>query len=258
MLLNTNYLYYARPYATKCLTRWERRGPSTIAVLDSVAFPEGGGQLPDQGVVRQGNREAVFTDTQKHFTRTVFSKDFPPVEVDGEIHLSFNEELPNWDEDLPVEVAIDAVRRAQLTRSHTAAHLIYLGIQSVLPSVELCIRSCRIDVDTGRFDVATPERFSGEQLEIIYRTAFAWSDRDLPVFIDGVPHEPGCRVWACGGMRIPCGGCHLPRTGLVGRVSVSRRAKGKGLDRIYYKLLDPLPTELLNLYNVAPDQFKDQ
>jgi alanyl-tRNA synthetase len=252
-LIKTARTYYPQPFATSCTTAWQRRGPNVMVLVESVAFPEGGGQLPDVGLVRQGDRTAHFTDTQKVFTTKVFPKNFPPVQVGGEIHLTLDSELgPEWDDTQPIEVVIDHVRRAQLTRSHTAAHLVYIGLLEAVPGAKEGVCGCYIDIDGGRFDIKLDDHFTPEQVEVVARVASEWCGRDHPIEIEALPEEPDCRIWVSNGVRIPCGGCHLPRTGLVGQLKLQRRSKGKSMDRLYYTLLDPLPEEFLNLYEVAP------
>lgn len=251
-LMKTKRVYHAHPYATSHTTPWERRGPKVIAIAESVAFPEGGGQQPDVGIVLQGDRTARFTDTQKAFTSTVIPKDFPAVKVGGEVHLELDTEIgPEWDDRLPVQIVIDRVRRAQLTRSHTAAHLVYVGLLEVMPAAKGGIRGCQIDVDGGRFDVQVDAPFTAEQIEIVSRTVADWTGRDHAVQIETLPDDPDCRIWVCNGVRIPCGGCHLPQTGLTGRLKIQRRSKGRTMDRLYYTMQDPLPDEFLNLHKCA-------
>lgn len=257
-LIQTKRIYYRDPHATAHITRWEPRGPNVIALHESVAFPEGGGQLPDVGIVRQDDRTARFTDTQKRFTTKVFPANFPAVQVGGEIHITLDSALVDaWDPTRPIEVIIDRVRRAKLTRSHTAAHLVYLGLLEADPSVKERVSGCYIDVDGGRFDIRVDEHFSAEQLEVIFQTAIRWSEADYPIEIEALAGEPDCRVWVSNGVRIPCGGCHLPTTGWAGAISIQRRSKGKNLDRFYYSLLDPLPDAVLELLLAVPNPAAD-
>jgi alanyl-tRNA synthetase len=247
-VFRTEKVYYRNPYATRQRTRWARRRPGVIAVAQSVAFPEGGGQLPDRGWARQGDRVVPFRDTQKVFGRPIFRNDFPRIQVEGEVQLHLEAPLPDdFDESQPLDVLIDVPRRAKLTRSHTAAHLVYLGLLAAVPSAKEAVRSCSIDPDGGRFDLRLG-RLTAEQVEQVSQTALAWQRADHPIAIDALPGEPECRVWRSNGADIPCGGTHLPRTGLVGGLLLQRRGKGKDLERLYYALTDPLPEELVRLY----------
>jgi alanyl-tRNA synthetase len=247
-IFQTEKVYYRLPYATRQRTQWARREPGVIAVAHSVAFPEGGGQLPDHGELRQGGQVVPFRDTQKVFGRPVFRKDFPHIQVEGEVRLHLEAPLPDdFDESQPIDVLIDVPRRAKLTRSHTAAHLVYLGLLEAVPSAKEAVRSCSIDRDGGRFDLRLG-RLTTEQVEQVFQTALAWQQGDYPIVLDALPGEPECRLWLSNGATIPCGGTHLPRTGLVGGLRIQRRGKGKDLERLYYTLTDPLPEELLQMY----------
>jgi alanyl-tRNA synthetase len=250
----TERLYYRDTYSIRNQSPWRRRAPNVVALERSVAFPEGGGQLGDRGQLRQGERVVTFRDTQKMFGRSIFRPDFPVIQVEGEVQLHLDEPLlEDWDESRPVEVHLDAGHRAQLTRSHTAAHLVYLGILSLDAQAREAVRGCLIEPTGGRFDLRL-DRLGEEQVERISAFASAWQEADYPIEIEALPGEPECRIWVCNGQRIPCGGTHLPRTGLVGALSVRRRSKGKNLERVYYSVSSPLPGEVLARYGEGKDQ----
>ena len=207
-----------------------------IAIGRSVAFPEGGGQLGDRGTIRQGDRVVAFRDTQKSYGRLIVRPDFPTISVDTEVQLILDAPMPDgWDDRRPVEITIDPERRAALTRSHTAAHLVYIGILEVEPGASGWVKGCFIEPAAGRFDLGIA-RMSPEQIEAIRRLAGEWQEADHRIDIEELPGEPECRIWVCNGRRIPCGGTHLESTGPVGALKVSRRSKGKNVERVYYSL----------------------
>jgi alanyl-tRNA synthetase len=235
-IYRTDKLYYHDQYATRNETDWARRSPGVIALARSVAFPEGGGQLGDRGSIRQGDLVATFGDTRKTFGRCFLRADFPMIHVDTEVQLVLDQPLSDdWDERRPIEVVINADRRAALTHSHTAAHLVYLGILGVEPEAAARIKGCYIEPAGGRFDLALT-RFSQDQVEEVNRIAADWQAADHHIDMEALPGEPECRIWVCNGRRIPCGGTHLERTGPVGAMSVRRRSKGSSIERVYYTL----------------------
>ena len=91
-------------------------------------------------------------------------------------------------------------------------------------------------------------RLTQGQVEEVGRIATNWQEADHLVDMEALPGEPECRIWVCYVRRIPCGGTHLERTGLVGAMSVRRRSKGKSIERVYYTLDSPTPAELLDRY----------
>jgi alanyl-tRNA synthetase len=135
-----------------------------------------------------------------------------------------------------------------VTRSHTAAHLVYLGILEALPGAASAVIGCYIEPTGGRFDLRS-DTIGPEQVERIHTVASEWQQADHRIDIESLPGEPECRIWVCNGMRIPCGGTHLPSTGLVGPLHVRRRTKGTGRERIYYTVGESLPTEVDRLYD---------
>jgi len=241
-------MYYQRPYVTRHHTRWGRRIASTIALEESIAFPEGGGQLSDIGFIQQAERTVAFNNSQKVFCRCVFRPDFPGIQVEGEVQLTLESPLTaEWEESQPIEVHVDPIRRAKLTRSHTAAHLVWIGLTTIIPNTKEAVRGCYIDPEGGRFDLRT-ERLGPDQVAKVLSVATSWAQADHPINLEELAEEPDCRIWEANGVRIPCGGTHLPRTGLVGPLNLQRRSKGKDLERIYYTLTNPLPEELLKMY----------
>lgn len=247
-LINTSKVYYNNPYATRCSTTWTRRSSTTLALNESVAFPEGGGQLGDIGIVRQRETILQFVDTQKIGGKPVVRTDFPSINVGGEVALTLSDPgLEAFDENETVEVVIDTQRRAELTRSHTAAHLIWVGMMQTIENLHGIVRGCYIEPSGGRFDLQI-EELTDDQIMEIAAIAQEWQLANHEINMEALADEPECRFWICNNVRIPCGGTHLSCTGLVGSMGVQRRSKGKNLKRVYYTLSEPAPAALLALY----------
>ena len=247
-MLTSQRLYYRWPWQTEAESAWELRGPAEIALSQSIAYPEGGGQLGDTGVVLQGGIQVRFTDTQKVFGRTVFRKDFPAIQVEGEVRLFLTEAVPStWNSDTPIRVIVDLERRAGLVQSHSAAHLVYIGLMKVVDELETKVIGCRVDPGSGRFDLRDV-RLSQEDLKQVSDVASDWHRADYPIVIGSLPDEPECRIWHSNGVDIPCGGLHLPRTGLVGSLTLRRKSQGKGVERIYYSLGSEFKVDVCGLF----------
>jgi Ser-tRNA(Ala) deacylase AlaX len=120
----TRKLYYESPLLSVCSAVVVKVGPTHIELDQTIAYPEGGGQESDQGVlVLSGNRELRFADARKLYGTRPPISDVPDILVDGIIQHEIVESdaghLASLQEGETVEVHIDCFRRAALSRSHT-------------------------------------------------------------------------------------------------------------------------------------------
>jgi Ser-tRNA(Ala) deacylase AlaX len=252
MEFKSQKLYHQLPRVTAAPTQWERRGPNLIAIETSIAYAEAGGQLADRGVISQNGKKVTFLDTQKAgLGRCIIRQDFPILHADQEIQLRLAEDLgPEWDELRPIDVQIDVPNRAALSRSHTAAHLLFIAAQQKFGELAGRVKGCRIESDKGRFDLII-QKTDPNTLSELAAVVHQWVEADYAIQLRFLPDEPECRHWLANGIRIPCGGTHLESTRPVGRVSISRRSKGPHLERLAYQLHDPLPPEVVAYYDSA-------
>lgn len=233
----TRKLYYEDSLKYAARARVIKADKSVIELDQTVAFPEGGGQEGDRGVIRTASgMEIRFKDTQKKLGRPLFLPDFPVINVDCIVeHIVADEDaglLETVRTGDAVHIEIDVVRRAWLTLSHTASHLVYLAAGKVRPDAVKYTKGCHIKTDSARFDFATTERFTPDQLEEIAEYATGLSNADHPIRLFPHDNEPEAIYWECVGETIPCGGTHLDRTGPVGAVALRRKSLGKRLERL--------------------------
>jgi Ser-tRNA(Ala) deacylase AlaX len=245
-MFKTSKLYYVDPYATSCSTAWRMVNSKTMAIARSVAFPEGGGQLGDWGVVEQGEKILRFVDCQSRIGlgRTIIRDDFPVINVEGEVHLIFDEDITDvFSSDFPVKVTIDIDRRIRLSQSHSASHLLYLAMTRLRPDVPTATVGCQIRPEGGRFDVAV-EKFSPEDLVTLSEIVQELRSLSPRIEIASLPGEPECRIWQLDNTKIPCGGTHVEHLMDIPIMHLRRVNKGKGLERIEYRL-DPTDAPVL-------------
>jgi Ser-tRNA(Ala) deacylase AlaX len=128
----TQKLYYESALLSACSAVVVRVGPTHIELDRTIAYPQGGGQEADQGVlVLPGNRELRFVDVRKLYgTRPPFH-DAPDILVDGIIQHEISEpdvaHLTDVREGDTVEVRIDCRRRAALSYESYGVALALLG-----------------------------------------------------------------------------------------------------------------------------------
>ncbi len=233
----TRKLYYEDGLKVTTAARVARVGGGRVELDQTVAFPEGGGQEGDRGVIRTASGQNLrFVDTQKRLGRPLMLKDFPVINVDCIVEHVVDEQdrdlLSELDVGDEVMVSIDVERRAWLTLSHTASHLVYMAAGGVRPDAVKYTKGCHIKPDSARFDFATSDRFTPDQVVAIAQRASDLAAADLPIRQYAHDEEPEAIYWECGSEVIPCGGTHLDRTGPVGRVLIKRKGLGRGLERL--------------------------
>jgi misacylated tRNA(Ala) deacylase len=212
-------------------------------VLDGTYFyPEGGGQPADRGSLSWDGGRATVVDVSKN-------------------HGDVRHYVEDVDGDLPAEGAtvngrIDAERRETLRRMHTAQHVVS---RVVLDEFGAATAGNQIHVDRSRIDFQ-PANFDDADLETIEQASNEIIERDLPVTktersretveaetpegrtqLDLIPdHVDPLRVIDIDAFdTCPCGGTHIDRTGVLGRIElVDRTSNGEDVDRIEFELIE--------------------
>ena len=233
----THRLYYQDFFLCQASTRIVRVEKDSIELDSTVAYPEGGGQESDHGVIRLENGRILrFAGAKKIYTRLAGLSEFPGLQVDGVIqHLIVEEDRPLLDgleSGMSAIVNIDVERRARLALSHTASHLLYLGIGKIRPDAIDSTIGCHIKTDGARFDFSMETRFSVEDLLSIEQCANDYVQRNASITVSAHPQVPDARLWHCEAAVIPCGGIHISQAAPIGLLQVRRRGLGAGKERI--------------------------
>ncbi|MET3231761.1 UNVERIFIED_ORG: alanyl-tRNA synthetase [Burkholderia sp. 1263] len=241
----TSKLYYDDRNLDRCGATIVKLGANYIELDATVAYPEGGGQDADHGVILlKDGVEIRFIHAKKMYCDQVAIPDFPEIQVGGVIehivHPDDTAYLSNIRVGDPVEVRIDRLRRSQLSLSHTACHLLLLGVGQVRPDAVDWILGCHIRTDAARLDFAVDERISVEEVKEIQSVANSLVLRASDVNV--YPHKihADARYWVCEGNVIPCGGTHIGNTRPVGRMEVRRKSMGAGKERLSCSFNDAL------------------
>lgn len=203
----------------------------------TVAYPEGGGQEADQGhLTLADGTELNFIWAKRMYAHSSGLAEFPDVQLGGVIwHMidpADHAKLAGLAPGQVVTVDIDITRRARLSLSHTASHLVYLGVGKVRPDAVNNTIGCHIKVDGARFDFSIDDRITPEELQRIADIANGFVHRDSTITVSAHPDAPDARLWHAEGMTIPCGGTHLDHAAPVGLLHIKRKAIGAGKQRI--------------------------
>jgi alanyl-tRNA synthetase len=206
-----------------------------IVVLDRTPFyPEQGGQVGDTGLLRTAAGEFEVTDTRNS----------PP-------HVLHRGRLTRGTLEVGerVEAQVDALRRLDVSRNHTATHLLHAALRQTLGEHAEQSGSL-VAPDYLRFDFHHFEALTEPQLETIERlvnekimenVAVAVDEMDLETArrtgakaLFGEKYGDRVRVVSAGDFsRELCGGIHCERTGEIGQFKVTgEESVAAGIRRI--------------------------
>ena len=211
-------------------------------VLDvSPFYPRGGGQPGDSGALIWPGGTTVITEARKGDEETILHAPAPdqPLPPPGAV----------------VRALLDGPRRSLHMRMHTALHLLC----SLLPGVS--VTGGQIGADRSRLDVDLPAAPDKDALEAGFAALVAadhlvtteWVDESVldtnPGLVRTLSVQPPRGAGRLRLVRIgageqpvdlqPCGGTHVARTGLIGRVRVLKiENKGRQNRRISLGLED--------------------
>ncbi|MCS7138533.1 MAG: alanine--tRNA ligase [Crenarchaeota archaeon] len=207
-------------------------------ILDKTIFyPEGGGQPSDTGKIFFNGREALVKDVKIVNNRVIHFVE-GPVPSEGSI----------------VKIIVDAERRLQLRRAHTATHIINAAARIVLGN-HVWQAGAQKDVVESRLDITHPLPLTDEEIEKIERKANEIALANLDVEIKILPRtiaerEYGFRIYQGGAvpgkeLRIvkikgfdaeACGGLHVNKTGDIGLLKIVKVDRIQdGVERIIFR-----------------------
>lgn len=235
----TKKIYYQDPYLYNARGKVIEIHQGKAIELDrTIAYPEGGGQESDCGTLKHiaSGKKFRFVHVKRVYGQSVKVAEGHWVDVEGiirhEIHPDDNNflvEIKTGDE---IEVQIDRHRREQLSTSHSASHLLYMGIAKIRPELLNRIIGCHIREGQARFDFLSEEKVTTEHIADIESIANTIIDKNEEIYLESSDAHPDARYWRCDGYIIPCGGTHLPLTGTIGRMKIKRKNIGKGKVRL--------------------------
>ncbi|MGB9868336.1 alanine--tRNA ligase, partial [Methanothermobacter sp.] len=232
----TELLFYARPdleFEASVMGVYEDG-----VILDRTLFyPEGGGQPSDTGYIEADGCRIRIKHAEK-IGNVVLHR------TDDEICLKPGE---------TVRGCIDSDRRLQLTRNHTATHLIVAAARRVLgdhiwqAGAQKGVKSSRIDLSHYRRitqgELDEMERLANEYVMRNIPLDVRWMDRDIAekrygfiLYQGGVVPGSMIRVVEIPGVDVQaCAGTHVNRTGDIGLIMINRTERIQdGVERIEF------------------------
>jgi alanyl-tRNA synthetase len=202
-------------------------------VLDRTPFyPEGGGQVGDQGWLIHGDDQVEVIDTKR----------------ENQLIVHFTKDLPK-NVEAALTAQVDTSRRALTARNHTATHLLHHVLRKHL-GTHVEQKGSLVAPDRLRFDISHFAKVTPEELATIEHEVNAMIADDI-VFVDkrnvpiaeakamgamalfGEKYGDNVRVVKFGPSVELCGGTHVPRSGTIGPFRiVSESALAAGIRRI--------------------------
>lgn len=232
-------------------------------VLDTTPFyPQGGGQVGDQGLLKFNGGFARVTDTTSPADKRILHQ----VEVEGILKVGEN-----------VTAQVDQERRSQIRAHHTATHLLHAALRDVLgPHVKQA--GSVVDADRLRFDFTHYAPLDREQIDLIEQSMNEQCLASLPAHLEeismdqamakgamalfGEKYGEQVRVLTLGDYSIElCGGTHVNNTGEIGFIKIIQESSvASGVRRVeavagkaslrYMQISDSLIHQLSRLANV--------
>ncbi len=196
---------------------------SALVVLEATPFyGESGGQLGDQGTLAAAEGKLVVEDTKRVDSTIIHVARL----VEGRVKVHD-----------PVTAVVDPARRRQVTRNHTATHLLHAALRTLLgPQVHQA--GSLVAADRLRFDFTSSESVPAARLRAIEQQVNAWVLDNVAVQVHhDVPMAKAKELGALMffgdkyGDRVRvvtisefskelCGGTHLKATGEVGVLTI--------------------------------------
>jgi len=239
-LPHTIQLYYQDHYMKEfdATVIWVRKTlDGSEVILDRTAFyPEGGGQLSDQGVI-------IGEDGEVRKVKYVYKKNGGIIHlIDGTLELSEQ-----------VHGRIDWERRYSLMKHHTGTHVIN-GALRILLGEHIWQAGSQLNITDARFDYSHYKPLSEEEIRKIEQLSNEFIKKNISVikkvmdrneaektygfrlYQGGVPPGDKIRVVEIPNVDVEaCGGTHLDTTGEIEKIRIIKSERIQdGVNRIIF------------------------
>lgn len=210
----TNKLFWDDPYLTNCKAKVTYIEGNTIKIDQTIFYAFSGGQESDEGTI---GGIKVITATKQGDKENI---------IDIEYELEKDPDFKVGDE---VEVIIDEEKRLKLMKLHTAVHLLYYFTKENLGETK--IMGSNVSPDKARMDLLYEGNIV-ESIPIIEKKLNEFVLEDHEIKREADEKNMNLRWWECGEFKMPCGGTHVKSTKEIGTISLKRKTKGSGKERI--------------------------
>ena len=241
----TEKLYYSEPFLKECSAKViHKRNGNEICLDRTVAYPEGGGQISDIGILSFGDIIVPFTDVQKGNGRIFYAPDFPAIHVDTPVyHIVSSADYDRINIGQELHVRIDVNRRIWTTVHHSAIHLAFMFAMQLRSDLESMIKGANISESSGRLDFAIADRFTEQEIAYINENLGKIIADAVPLTVFAHEDEDEAWYWKCNDFVNSCGGTHVTNSKYIGSVLAKRKGLGKGSERLIVTVSNPILSE---------------
>lgn len=244
MLYHTKKLYYCDPFLSECDAEVvEIRNGNELCLSQTIAYPEGGGQISDIGTFYIGDLEIPFGNVQKGYGRIFSVQDFPTVNVDTPVYHTVDSQYADmFSVGQKLKVKINLERRMWTTLHHSAVHLALMVASELRGDLYHRLKGCNITTEHARLDFSLSERFSETELIDMNNRLSSLISECAPIVVFPYKGEDEAWFWQCKDYVCPCGGTHVTNTSQIGHAIIKRKGIGKGSERIIVTVDSPTLT----------------
>lgn len=229
-------------------------GDLQICLNETPFYAESGGQVGDTGMIIGPHFWLKVTNTWKEMGQIwhdcTMEQIEPPINLTGLTPDQIRDKLNQSPLFTPVKAIVDAQRRNDITRNHTATHLLHAALRNTL-GTHVTQAGSLVAPERLRFDFTHSEAMRPEQLAEVERSVNEQiATAKLVGILDGVPidvargqgammlfgEKYGDRVRM---VQIPdyslelCGGCHVRNVAEIGMFKIiSEASSASGVRRI--------------------------
>lgn len=186
-------------------------------------YPEGGGQIGDQGHIHSSSDTVLIYDTKK----------------ENNLIVHFSKKLP-LDPKADFVAQVDSDKRRQIENNHSATHLLHEALRNIL-GTHVEQKGSFVNDQYFRFDFSHFSKMSAIDIQKvedevnmkIQQNISLVEKRSIPIrkaeemramMIFGEKYGDQVRVIKFGSSVELCGGCHAPTTGQIGFVKIKSEA----------------------------------
>lgn len=186
-------------------------------------YPEGGGQIGDQGHIHSSSDTVLIYDTKK----------------ENNLIVHFSKKLP-LDPKADFVAQVDSDKRRQIENNHSATHLLHEALRNIL-GTHVEQKGSFVNDQYLRFDFSHFSKMSAIDIQKvedeinmkIQQNISLVEKRSIPIrkaeemramMIFGEKYGDQVRVIKFGSSVELCGGCHAPTTGQIGFVKIKSEA----------------------------------
>ena len=218
----------------KIIASFEEKGNFYIITDKTPFYPEGGGQVPDKGIIKINNKQETSVLDVKKIGEVIYHK---------------VQNLEGFKDGEEVELIVDKAHRKQVERHHTATHLLHSALRKILGS-HVKQSGSLVASDRLRFDFTHFQSLSEEEIKQIenlvnfwilenYKVETFWTTKEEAEKLSALAffkekYGEKVRVVKIDDISIElCGGTHVKATGEIGIFKILNQSSvASGVRRI--------------------------